>query len=45
MIYDKQGVTVTAFLSTTDTSAAYGYRVDYGGRAVVLSGIRPIRQI
>jgi len=39
VIYDKLGVTVTAFLvDHGHVKPAYGYRVAYGGRAVVLSG-------
>lgn len=39
VIYDKRGVTVTAFLvDHGHVKPAYGYRVAYGGRAVVLSG-------
>lgn len=39
MVYDKAGVKVTAFLvDHGHVKPAYGYRVDYDGRAVVLSG-------
>ena len=38
-VYEKGGVKVTAFLvDHGHVKPAYGYRVDYGGRAVVLSG-------
>jgi ribonuclease Z len=38
-IFDNGGVTVAAFLVDHGEAApAYGYRVDYGGHAVVLSG-------
>ena len=39
VVFRNQGVTVTAFLvDHGDAKPAYGYRVDYGGHAVVLSG-------
>lgn len=39
VIYSKDGVTVTAFLvDHGHAKPAYGYRVDYGNRSVVLSG-------
>jgi ribonuclease Z len=39
VVYDKAGVTVTAFkVEHGDGNPAYGYRVDYKGRSVVLSG-------
>jgi len=38
-VYEKDGVTVTAFLvSHGRVKPSYGYRVDYGGRSVALSG-------
>jgi phosphoribosyl 1,2-cyclic phosphodiesterase len=38
-VYDKNGVTVTAFLVTYGlVKPSYGYRIDYGGRSVALSG-------
>jgi len=37
-VYEKAGVKVTAFLVNHGHAQAYGYRVDYGGYAVVLSG-------
>lgn len=39
VIYDREGVRVTAFaVDHKDGNPAFGYRVDYHGRAVVLSG-------
>ena len=39
VIYDQDGVKVTAFLvNHGHVVPAFGYRVDYGGRTVVLSG-------
>ncbi|MEO8621751.1 MAG: MBL fold metallo-hydrolase [bacterium] len=39
VIYDQGGVKVTAFeVDHAPVRPAFGYRVDYGGRAVVLSG-------
>ena len=38
-VYEKNGVTVTAFLVTHGlVKPSYGYRVDYSGRSVALSG-------
>lgn len=38
-VYERNGVTVTAFLVTHGlVKPSYGYRVDYGGRSVALSG-------
>jgi ribonuclease Z len=38
-VYEKNGVTVTAFLVTHGlVKPSFGYRVDYAGRAVALSG-------
>src|SRR5262249_27637980 len=38
-VYDRDGIKVAAFLvDHGHVKPAYGYRVDYGGRAVVLSG-------
>jgi len=38
-VYEKSGVTVTAFLVSHGlVKPSYGYRVDYGGRSVALSG-------
>jgi len=37
-VYEKAGVKVTAFLVDHGHAKAYGYRVDFGGHAVVLSG-------
>jgi len=39
VVFDKQGVKVTAFLvDHSPVKPAFGYRIDYGGRSVVLSG-------
>ena len=39
VLFEKDGVTVTAFLvDHGHAKPAYGYRIDYGGHAVVLSG-------
>lgn len=39
VIFDRQGVKVTAFLvDHSPVTPAFGYRVDYRGRSVVLSG-------
>ena len=39
MVYQNNGVTVTAFLVNHDPVApAFGYRIDYGGHSVVISG-------
>lgn len=39
IVYDKGGVRVTAFLvDHGNVKPAFGYRVDYGGHAVVISG-------
>lgn len=38
-VYDRNGVTVTAFLVTHGlVKPSYGYRVDYAGRSVAISG-------
>jgi ribonuclease Z len=38
-VYDRNGVTVTAFLVTHGlVKPSYGYRVDYAGRSVAVSG-------
>src|SRR4029450_8655621 len=38
-VYEKNGVTVTAFLGSHGlVKPSYGYRVDYAGRSVALSG-------
>jgi ribonuclease Z len=38
-VFNRNGVTVTAFLVTHGNAApAFGYRVDFGGRRIVLSG-------
>jgi ribonuclease Z len=38
-VYEKNGVTVTAFLVTHGlVQPSYGYRVDYAGRSVAISG-------
>jgi ribonuclease Z len=38
-VYEKSGVKITAFeVDHTPVKPAFGYRVDYGGRSVVLSG-------
>jgi len=38
-VYEKNGVTVTAFLVTHGlVTPSYGYRVDYAGKSVALSG-------
>ena len=39
VIYEKNGVKVTAFeVDHTPIKPAFGYRIDYGGRSVLLSG-------
>ncbi len=38
VIYDKMGVRITAFLVNHGHAKAYGYRIEYDGRVVVLSG-------
>jgi len=39
MVYEKNGVKVTAFeVDHGPVKPAFGYRIDYGGRSVVLSG-------
>ncbi len=39
VVYQRNGVTVTAFLvEHVNISPAYGFKVEYGGRAVVFSG-------
>jgi len=39
VIFDKDGITVTAFLvNHGHVEPAYGYRIDYAGHSVVLSG-------
>jgi ribonuclease Z len=39
LVLDEDGVRITAFrVEHTPVEPAYGYRVDYGGRAVVVSG-------
>jgi ribonuclease Z len=39
VVFDQQGVKVTAFLvDHSPVTPAFGYRVDYGGHSVVLSG-------
>ena len=39
VVYDQQGVKVTAFLvDHSPVTPAFGYRIDYRGRSVVLSG-------
>ena len=38
-VYDKDGLKISAFLVNHDpVEPAYGYRVEYGGRAAVISG-------
>ena len=38
-VYEKSGVKITAFdVDHTPVKPAFGYRIDYGGRSVVLSG-------
>lgn len=38
-VYDKDGLKISAFLVNHDPAEpAYGYRIDYGGRAAVVSG-------
>ena len=38
-VYDQGGLKISAFLVNHDpVEPAYGYRIDYGGRAVVVSG-------
>lgn len=39
IVYDKDGLTISAFLVNHDpVEPAYGYRIEYGGRAAVVSG-------
>lgn len=38
VIYDNKGVTVSAFKVDHANVAAWGYRIDYNGRAVMISG-------
>jgi ribonuclease Z len=39
VVYDKGGVKITAFeVDHPPVTPAFGYRIDYGGRSVVLSG-------
>ena len=39
VVYDKGGVKITAFeVDHTPVKPAFGYRIDYAGRSVVLSG-------
>ena len=39
IVYDEAGIKVTAFLvDHSPVAPAFGYRIDYGGRSVVLSG-------
>ena len=39
IVYDKQGIKVTAFLvDHSPVKPAFGYRIDYRGHSVVLSG-------
>lgn len=39
VVYDRGGVTVTAFeVDHAPVTPAFGYRIDFGGRSVVLSG-------
>jgi ribonuclease Z len=38
VVYDKDGVRVTAFEVDHGIKPAYGYRIDYDGRSVLLSG-------
>jgi ribonuclease Z len=39
VVFDEQGIKVTAFLvDHSPVAPAFGYRVDYGGHSVVLSG-------
>ena len=39
VVYDEDGLKITAFeVDHAPVKPAFGYRVDYGGRAVVLSG-------
>lgn len=39
VVYEKDGVKITAFeVDHKPTKPAFGYRIDYGGRSVVLSG-------
>jgi ribonuclease Z len=39
VVYDKAGVKVTAFeVDHAPVTPAFGYRIDYAGRSVVLSG-------
>lgn len=37
-VYEKNGVTVTAFLVSHGRVKSYGYRVNYAGRSVAISG-------
>jgi ribonuclease Z len=38
VVYDKDGVKVTAFAVEHGIKPAFGYRIDYAGRSVLLSG-------
>ncbi|WP_103105835.1 MBL fold metallo-hydrolase [Brevibacillus reuszeri] len=38
VVYEKNGVQVIAFLVDHDIDPAYGYRINYKGRSVVISG-------
>jgi ribonuclease Z len=38
VVYDKEGVRVTAFEVDHGIKPAYGYRIDYDGRSVLVSG-------
>ena len=37
-VYDQGGLKISGFLNHDPVEPAYGYRIEYGGRAVVVSG-------
>ena len=39
-VYDQGGLKISGFLNHDPVEPAYGYRIEYGGRAVVVSGTR-----
>jgi ribonuclease Z len=48
VVYKQSGVTVTAFSvdHSAGSTAAFGYRIDYGGRSLVISGdTRPSKDV
>ncbi|MDQ1474540.1 MAG: ribonuclease [Bryobacterales bacterium] len=45
VVYEKNGVKVTAFeVDHATAKPALGYRVDYGGRSVMVSGDTPVSE-